>query len=92
MAKYKWHKNSIVLKFTMLIIGIIVVQTLLLGGILILGGVIEEAEHNAYLLFHDKVNNRKDYVQREMKNNWTNFDPYLSSITKSISEIGRAHV
>lgn len=86
MAKYKWHKNSIVLKFTMLIIGIIVVQTLLLGGILILGGVIEEAEHNAYLLFHDKVNNRKDYVQREMKNNWTNFDPYLSSITKSISD------
>lgn len=86
MAKFNWDRNSIVFKFTMLIIAIIAVQTLLLGGTLILGGVIDEAENNAYMMFHDKVNNRKDYVQREMKNNWTNFDPYVDSIVASISD------
>lgn len=86
MAKVKLDRNSIVFKFTMLIIAIIAVQTLLLSGFLILGGVIDEAEQNAYMMFHDKVNNRKDYVQREMKNNWTNFDPYVASIVASISE------
>ena len=84
--KSNLDKNSIVFKFTMLIIAIIAVQTLLLGGSLILGGVIDEAENNAYMMFHDKVNNRKDYVHREMKNNWTNFDPYVESIVASISD------
>lgn len=84
--KSKWNRHSIVYQLTRLILGIIILQTLLLSAILIQGGVIEQAEENSYQLFHDKVSNRKDYVRREMKNNWTNFNPYLSSIRNLMSK------
>lgn len=83
--KTKYQKSSIVYKLTRLIIGIIILQTVLFGLILVLGGVMDEAKSNAYQLFHDKVANRKNYIQREMKNNWTNFDPYVSNISKLLS-------
>ncbi|MCD4713829.1 MAG: sensor domain-containing diguanylate cyclase [Clostridiales bacterium] len=85
MRKLKYQKYSIVYKLTRLILGIIILQTFLFGFILIQGGVVKQANSNAYQLFHDKVNNRKDYVQREMKNNWINFDPYVTNISKLLS-------
>ncbi|MDD3659449.1 MAG: diguanylate cyclase [Lachnospiraceae bacterium] len=72
--------TSIVNRLTKLVLGIIILQTILIGAALIAGGVIDQAEENAYQLFHDKVANRKDYLQREMKNNWTNFQPYLQNM------------
>ena len=72
--------TSIVSRLTKLVLGMIILQTLLIGAALIVGGVIDQAEENAYQLFHDKVANRKDYLQREMKNNWTNFQPYLKNM------------
>jgi len=56
------------------------VQTLLIGTVLIFGGVLKQAKENAFQLFHEKVANRKEYLQREMKNNWTNFEPYLLNL------------
>lgn len=85
MAKLKWRRKSIVSRLTFLVLIIIVLQTVLLAGTLIIGGVFEQAEKNAYQSFYDKVNNRKEYVQREMKNRWTNLDPYVSTIEKSIA-------
>lgn len=55
-------------------------QTLLIGTVLIFGGVLKQAKENAFQLFHEKVANRKEYLQREMKNNWTNFEPYLLNL------------
>ena len=72
--------TSIVNRLTKLVLGIIILQTILIGAALIAGGMIDQAEENAYQLFHDKVANRKDYLQREMKNNWTNFQPYLQNM------------
>ena len=78
-------QNTIVSKLTRLILGIVILQTLLIGTILITAGVIEQSEENAYQMFYDKVNKRKDYIQREMKNNWTNIDPYATNISKLLS-------
>lgn len=78
-------QNTIVSRLTRLILGIVILQTLLIGTILITAGVIEQSEENAYQMFYDKVNKRKDYIQREMKNNWTNIDPYATNISKMLS-------
>lgn len=43
---------------------------------------IKEAQNNAYQLFHEKTSSRRDYLQREMKNKWTNFEPYVANISK----------
>ncbi len=85
MAKFMWRPKSIVSRLTLLVLIIIVLQTILLAGSLIIGGVFDQAEKNAYQAFYDKVNNRKEYVQREMKNRWTNLDPYVSTIEKNLS-------
>lgn len=82
MKQLKYHSSSIVYKLTQFILGIIILQTLLFGTILIRGGVIREAKSNAYQLFYEKTSGRKDYLQREMKNKWTNFAPYVSNIAK----------
>lgn len=82
------RKTSIVGRMTRLILGIIVLQTLLFSGILMVGGVIDQAVKNAYQSFHDKVGNRRDYVQNEMKNKWTNLEPYLANIRKLLSTSG----
>ncbi|GAU76598.1 diguanylate cyclase domain-containing protein [Fusibacter sp. 3D3] len=88
MTKIRWHKKSIVSRLTFFVVLIIVIQTVLLVGSLIVGGVLNQAEHNAYQAFYEKVNNRKDFVQREMKNRWTNLEPYLSPISKILSKEG----
>lgn len=85
MSKFKYNSSSIVYRLTGMILGIILLQTILFGTILIQGGVIEEAKNSAYRLFHEKTASRKDYIQREMKNNWTNFDPYVTNISKLLN-------
>lgn len=65
---------------------VIIIQTMLMMGILIQGGVLKQGRINAYNSFHEKVNNRKNYLEREMKNNWTNIDPFLSKISSILSE------
>lgn len=73
--------KSIAFRLTSLIIVIIIGQATLLSMFLILGGVISQAEQNAFTSFTDKVRNRKDYLQREMKYHWTNLDPYVEQIS-----------
>ena len=57
MAKIRWHKKSIVTRLTFFVVIIIVIQTVLLVGSLIAGGVLDQAEKNAYQAFYEKVNN-----------------------------------
>ncbi|MBS7525404.1 GGDEF domain-containing protein [Fusibacter paucivorans] len=76
------HQKTIVTKLTRFVLGIIILQAIIFSVILIVGGVIEQARESAFQLFHDKVTNRRDYVQREMKNSWINFDPYVSNIVE----------
>jgi hypothetical protein len=78
-----FKNRSIVKRLTVLILGIIIVQTLLIGTVLIFGGVLKQAKENAFQLFHEKVASRKEYLQREMKYNWTNFEPYLLNLQEA---------
>jgi hypothetical protein len=75
--------RSIVKRMTVLILVTIVVQTVLIGTALIFGGVLKQAKENAFQLFHEKVASRKEYLQREMKYNWTNFEPYLLNLQEA---------
>lgn len=79
-------KKSIKFKLTIFIIVIIISQTTLLMGMLIVGGVLSQAKKNAYDSFYEKVNNRNVYVQREMNNLWSNLEPYTSQINDLLSE------
>lgn len=77
--------KSLVSWLRRMVLMLIMFQTLLIAGILAFGGVLDQAKNNAYQAFYEKVNNRKEYLQREMKNRWTNIDPYVSDIQKFVS-------
>lgn len=82
----KWRKKSILSRLSMMTLLVVLSQTILLVALLVFGGVFDQAELNAYQTFYDKVNNRRDYLQREMKNRWTNISPYLMTIRKAVTE------
>lgn len=77
----KRKSYSIVIRLTIFIAIIIGLQTALTSGLLIKGGVINQATDNSFALFNDKVSNRLSILEGEMKNNWTVFDPYLNNLS-----------
>ena len=77
----KLDRKSIAFRLKSMIILIIVVQVILLSFFLTLGGVIKQARQNAFTSFSDKVKNRKNYLQREMKYHWINMEPYFDQIS-----------
>lgn len=81
MKYIKVDRQSMVFRLTSLTVIIILGQAVLLSLFLIIGGVLSTAEENAFSSFSGKVNNRKDYLQREMKLRWTNMDPYVNQIS-----------
>lgn len=83
MKRFNWDNKSIVFRLTFMTVIIVIGQAALLSLFLILGGVLSQAEQNAYQSFSDKVNTRKSYLQNEIKYNWTN----LSSHTQQISDL-----
>lgn len=86
MKRINLDKKSIVFRVTSLVIILIIAESILLTAFLILGGVLSQAEKNAYRSFADKVNNRKNYLESEMKNRWTNLDLYLDLISNQLLE------
>ncbi|OEH86545.1 hypothetical protein BHU72_13125 [Desulfuribacillus stibiiarsenatis] len=78
-------KKSIVFKLTAFVILLIVIQAVLLTITMIVAGVLSQAKENAYQAFYEKVSNRKNIIQEEMKNRWTNMDPFVSKISRVLS-------
>lgn len=83
-----YQKNSIVFRLTALILIIIFLQTGLLTFSMVGGGVLEQGKLNAYQNFYEKVSGRKNYLEREMKNRWTNLDPFVAAIRKKLAGSG----
>lgn len=82
MKHLNMDRKSIAFRLTTLTIVIIIGQAALLTLFLIIGGVISQAEQNSYNSFSEKVRNRKDYLQREMKYRWMNMDPYVEQMSE----------
>jgi len=80
MRKRAPRHKSIAYKLTIFVIGLVILQSLLMTLSMVVGGVLENAEADARQSFYEKVYNRRDYIQREMKNRWTKLDPYVTQI------------
>lgn len=87
MMKFGFRKrNSIVFKLTMVFVMAMLLQCVLMAGILIFGGVIEQTQDNAFHLFAEKVSRRKNDLENEMKNRWTNLDHYSMQLSHYFTE------
>ncbi len=86
MFKKREAPSPIGRRLTIFILAIIILQTVVFVTMLIGGGVTKQAKLNAYQQFYEKVSSRHDYLQREMRNKWINFAPYLSDIKQLLAE------
>lgn len=80
------QKTSIVYKLTLFVICMIIAQAVLLTGLMVAGGVLQQAEDNAYQAFYEKVKNRNSYIQREMKYRWSNINPFVNEISGKLGD------
>ena len=62
-------------------------QSSLLAGIMVGSGVLKRAEQNEYRIFSEKVNGRKNNLENEMNNIWTNFDYDEERISRYFEEL-----
>ena len=85
-------RNSIKYKLTMFVTAMLLLQAGLFLGFLAIGGVMDKGKEVAYSSFIETTANRSQYLQAEMKNNWSNIKYYLPTfadkILKSNSEEG----
>lgn len=77
-----YQRNSIAFKLAMAFIGAVLIQCLLMSATLILGGVLQQAEENAFQSFEEKVKSRKMYLDGEIQNVWINFSQHVEMINR----------
>ena len=75
------------LKLAAVFAACMVIQSLLLSVILMIGGVVSQAQENAYQIFDEKVVNRADNLENEMRNVWTDFDHHTDEISRYFTEL-----
>lgn len=69
----KIRSRNIAVRLTVVFVCFAVFQSTLLTGIMIGSGILKGAEQNEYRIFSEKVNGRKNNLENEMNNIWTNF-------------------
>ncbi|MEG1447373.1 MAG: sensor domain-containing diguanylate cyclase [Ruthenibacterium sp.] len=74
-------RRSIAFSWTAALLVIVLTQSVLLFGVLLFGGVLSQTKENAYQSFSEKTEERKNYLQGEMRNRFTNIDLYTEKIS-----------
>lgn len=70
----KIRSRNIAFNLAVVFVCFAVFQSVLLTGIMVGSGVLKRARQNEYRIFSEKVNGRKNNLENEMENIWTNFD------------------
>lgn len=82
----KYRRNSIAFKLAVALMLFVMLQCLLLSLVLILGGVIQQAEDSGIRSFSEKVHNRKVDLENQMNTIWTNFSQYTNQVAEDFSD------
>ena len=78
----KFRSKSIAFKLTIAFVVSLVLQSVLLVSFMVVGGVMEQAEANQYRIFAEKVKGRRNNLENQMKNVWTNFSHHTDNISR----------
>ncbi|MEG0842323.1 MAG: EAL domain-containing protein [Erysipelotrichaceae bacterium] len=77
MMKYQaLPKNSIVYKILVPTIIVLLLQAIIFFSAIIFGGVFDQLQQNRMDVLNEQVINRKNYLENEMKDQWSNIDNY----------------
>lgn len=79
--------DSIAFKLAIAFIITVIVQSIIVSALIVSGGVIRHSRMNEYKIFSEKVNGRKDNLENQMTNVWTDFDLYTKNISSYFEEV-----
>ena len=81
-------KQSIAFKCSAFTAGLVILQSLLVLGMLIAGGILKQARDTAYQSFASTVTLRASSIQDQIDNRWTNIHPYVQELSDQLSDAG----
>lgn len=74
-------KSKPIFRKILLYMGILtIIQTLVLSGVIFGGGVVSRLNRNAQDILSEVIHNRKNYIETEMINTWSNIETTVSEI------------
>jgi hypothetical protein len=76
MIKKSLKSNSIMERLLFSMLAVLLIQTFLFAGNIWYGGTIEELNNNSVDLLREQVLSRKNYLQNEMIQRWSNLTKY----------------
>ena len=79
------QKQSIASKCSAFTAGLVILQSLLVLGMLIAGGILKQTRDTAYQSFASTVTSS---IQDQIDNRWTNIHPYVQELSDRLSESG----
>lgn len=79
-------KNSITKKMVLPMLALIVLQAGLFLGTFYFGGTISQLNQNSFELLNERVINRKNYLQNNMVQRWSNLEEYVLAVNTRIGE------
>lgn len=82
------QKQSIASKCSAFTAGLVILQSLLVLGMLIAGGILKQTRDTAYQSFASTVTLRASSIQDQIDNRWTNIHPYVQELSDRLSESG----
>lgn len=85
------QKKSIFLKILLPMVALVIIEVALLGSTVFGGGLISFMDKNATDILHERVLNRKNFMESEMVNRWSNVQNTVQNInamTRSLIDSG----
>ena len=86
------HKSgSIMKKILVPLIILMIIQGCLFCGTILFGGTIEQLNYNAFEILNERVINRKNYIQNEMIQRWSNVEDTVAAVNSKVDNILSVH-
>lgn len=76
--------DSITWKLTIFLSIILALQCFLFAGFVLLGGTLDRLEQNAMDILSERTLNRKNYLESEMVQRWSNLDQYQGTVSQTV--------
>lgn len=83
----KLKSNSIMKKMLFPMIVVMLVQAGLFAGTILWGGTIEQLNNNSFDILNERVINRKNYLQNEMIQRWSNLTETEESVNNKVARV-----
>lgn len=80
-------KNSILKKILVPIMAVMLIQAGIFCVAILCGGVLQQLSSNAVDILNERVINRKNYLENEMIQRWSNISSDVESVQKSIAQV-----